>query len=97
MFTRLTAILGNERDCRALTTAEGRKVKEVLGSSNKSNVRKAIGAKETTRKAASFYSDTLHVRTANKPLATYAACSSGRPRTGIGMPPGILAPGIAPP
>ncbi|MDP2846939.1 MAG: site-specific integrase [Humidesulfovibrio sp.] len=73
MFTRLTAILGDERDCRALTVVDGRKVKEVLGSSNKSNVRKAIDAKETTHKAASFYSDTLHAKTVNKHLATYGS------------------------
>lgn len=73
MFTRLMAILGADRDCRAMTIADGRKVKDVLGSSNKSNVRKAIDAKETPRKAASFYSDTLHVKTINKHLATFGS------------------------
>lgn len=74
MFARLTTILGNERDCRTLTIADGRKVKDALNIKSKSNLRKEASSPATTEQASrSLYSDTLHVKTVNTHLSVYGS------------------------
>jgi len=74
MFTRLTTILGDDRDCRALTVADGRNVKDALNIKSRSNLRKESSFQATTEKSSrSFYSDTLHVKTVNAHLSVYGS------------------------
>jgi integrase len=72
LFDFLEEILGADRDCKALSIADGRKVKDALSAKCKSNTRKSFTrTAEAEVHSTSPASDTISVKTINKHIVAY--------------------------
>ncbi|MCM0755173.1 site-specific integrase [Desulfovibrio aminophilus] len=73
MFAFLAEILVQDRDCRTLTVADGRKVKEALTQRKRTNTRRGFTPRRAKKPdAVSTSADTLHVKTVNKHIMAYS-------------------------
>lgn len=72
LFAFLEETLGAERDCKALSLEDGRKVKDALSVKCKSNTRKGVAwTAEAGGNPTSPHSDTISVKTINKHIVAY--------------------------
>lgn len=72
LFAFLEEVLGAERDCKALSLEDGRKVKDALSVKCKSNTRKGFArTAEAGGNPTSLHSDTISVKTINKHIVAY--------------------------